>query len=320
MSTSKGGANAKQTQHAGGDQRRTHFGSLIFCPTCGNLLDSPGDQDHIVCHACGDVQEGAQFEENETTSRSHDNAFPSRLKNNRSLVHGIGESSERVNARVEEQCPQCDSNEMTFYTIQMRSADEGQTVFYSCVKYSWNTVSFAFLNRYPNPFATHVLTVDTLDHRLDAQTGELHITRLLRKTNSVPRWARSIMRGNDAYILEEVTIDAQSGKLVSKTRNITHTRLMKVEETQTLLADNSGHTMCKNETSIVSNIGYGLNSRIENFSLSRFTDNLVKSRKGMHYVLDLAQRKGLFGQRMRLDQTSAPLSASPSSSGTTLVD
>ncbi|KAJ2028674.1 hypothetical protein H4S03_007746 [Coemansia sp. S3946] len=170
--------------------------------------------------------------------------------------------------------------------------------------YSWNTVSFAFLNRYPNPFATHVLSADTLDQRIDAVTGELRITRLLRKTNSVPRWARGIMGGNDAYILEEVVVDRQTGRLVAKTRNITHTRLMKVEERQTLLADpsNAGQTLCKNETSIVSNIGYGLNAKIENFSLSRFTENIAKSRKGMLYALDLVQRKGLFRHRLRLDQ------------------
>ncbi|KAJ1740343.1 hypothetical protein LPJ55_001205 [Coemansia sp. RSA 990] len=174
--------------------------------------------------------------------------------------------------------------------------------------YSWNTVSCAFLNRYPNPFATHVLSADTVAHRLDTQTGELHITRLLRKTNSIPRWARSIMRGNDAYILEHVVVDPESGTLVSKTRNITHTRMLKVEEKQTLVADpfNIDRTLCKNETSIVSNIGYGLNSRIENFSLSRFSENIAKSRKGMLYVLDLAQRKGLFRQRLRMEQNLEP--------------
>ncbi|KAJ2367635.1 hypothetical protein H4S01_002055 [Coemansia sp. RSA 2610] len=170
--------------------------------------------------------------------------------------------------------------------------------------YSWGTVSYAFLNRYPNPFATHVLSADTVDHRLDEATGELHITRLLRKTNSIPRWARGIMRGNDAYILEDVIVDREGGVLVSKTRNITHTRLLKVEEKQTLAVDpfDPHRTLCKNETSIVSNIGYGLNSRIENFSLSRFSENLAKSRKGMLYVLDLAQRKGLFRQRLPMEQ------------------
>ncbi|KAJ2768566.1 DNA-directed RNA polymerase I core subunit rpa12 [Coemansia nantahalensis] len=114
-------------------RRQVNFGSLVFCATCASLLDSPGDQDHIVCHACGDDHEGTQFEGIETVSRSQDTAFPSRLRNKRSLVQGVGEV-ERSNARVKEVCQKCGAEEMEFHTMQMRSADEGQTVFYKCVK------------------------------------------------------------------------------------------------------------------------------------------------------------------------------------------
>ncbi|KAJ2782066.1 DNA-directed RNA polymerase I core subunit rpa12 [Coemansia javaensis] len=113
--------------------RQTSFGSLIFCGTCANLLDSPGDQDHIVCQACGDDHEGAQFEGVETVSCSQESAFPSRLRNKRALVQGVG-VVHRENARVDEPCPRCGAAEMTYQTIQMRSADEGQTVFYECTK------------------------------------------------------------------------------------------------------------------------------------------------------------------------------------------
>lgn len=33
---------------------------------------------------------------------------------------------------VDEECPKCKHPKMFFYTMQMRSADEGQTVFYEC--------------------------------------------------------------------------------------------------------------------------------------------------------------------------------------------
>jgi len=35
---------------------------------------------------------------------------------------------------VDEECPKCKNPKMYFYTMQMRSADEGQTVFYECMK------------------------------------------------------------------------------------------------------------------------------------------------------------------------------------------
>lgn len=34
--------------------------------------------------------------------------------------------------QVEERCPNCGFHQMEFYTMQLRSADEGQTVFYEC--------------------------------------------------------------------------------------------------------------------------------------------------------------------------------------------
>ena len=41
---------------------------------------------------------------------------------------------------VDEECPKCGNPIVEFYTMQMRSVDEGQTVFYECPKcgYTWS--------------------------------------------------------------------------------------------------------------------------------------------------------------------------------------
>lgn len=43
-------------------------------------------------------------------------------------------------ATIEEPCPKCEHKEVGYYTVQLRSVDEGQTVFYECpnCKYTWS--------------------------------------------------------------------------------------------------------------------------------------------------------------------------------------
>jgi DNA-directed RNA polymerase I subunit RPA12 len=38
---------------------------------------------------------------------------------------------------VERKCPKCGNDKMSYATLQLRSADEGQTVFYTCTKCSF---------------------------------------------------------------------------------------------------------------------------------------------------------------------------------------
>lgn len=41
---------------------------------------------------------------------------------------------------VERSCPQCQNDKMSYATLQLRSADEGQTVFYTCTKCKYVSV------------------------------------------------------------------------------------------------------------------------------------------------------------------------------------
>ncbi|CAO3614206.1 unnamed protein product [Cunninghamella blakesleeana] len=109
------------------------IGSLIFCPECGNLLDMPGgEEDILLCNQCSHPYPISGFEAIKVVTASSDRAFQSPLKAKRHLVQQS--QQKEAEATIKEKCPQCGNDEMAYHTMQLRSADEGQTIFYNCKK------------------------------------------------------------------------------------------------------------------------------------------------------------------------------------------
>ncbi|KAI8917162.1 hypothetical protein PhCBS80983_g00067 [Powellomyces hirtus] len=113
--------------------------SLVFCPDCGSLLDPPsGAEDNVACGICGGVVVSEAFESVLVVTKSKPGAFPDRPLPREVMEDDSTQSRTsqhlRDGATIKEKCPKCDAPEMVFHTAQLRSADEGQTVFYSCVK------------------------------------------------------------------------------------------------------------------------------------------------------------------------------------------
>ena len=66
------------------------------------------------------------------TTESKPNAFPSALRSKRSAVQTLTAEDVQTDAVIRQTCTECGRLEMRYYTLQLRSADEGSTVFYSC--------------------------------------------------------------------------------------------------------------------------------------------------------------------------------------------
>ena len=98
---------------------------MFFCPRCENLLDIPKGI-HFVCKRCDNRLKADMLRDLIILSESRPNAF---VNPDLTAKH----VDEKL-ATIDESCPKCQNPEMTFFTMQLRGADEGATVFYSCPK------------------------------------------------------------------------------------------------------------------------------------------------------------------------------------------
>ncbi|KAJ9099886.1 hypothetical protein QFC21_003891 [Naganishia friedmannii] len=167
------------------------------------------------------------------------------------------------------------------------------------------TVLLAFYLRYPNPFASHVLSCDVISRDIDSDTGSISTQRLILKKGIVPRWARTWLEnfgmmgggGLEAWVLEEseVWVDPESGelRLKSMTRNISHKKLMHVTEGTELESAAPFRGTYQHTTALISS-NFGSDSRlssfargrIENWGAARFEGNSERARQGMSLIME----------------------------------
>jgi 4-amino-4-deoxychorismate lyase len=107
--------------------------------------------------------------------------------------------------------------------------------------YPFPAVSLAYFLRYPNPYATHVLSTDVIDRHFDPVTQRLSTTRLHLKRSKLPPAVLKILpkgilgTGGDAgqsYILEKSVVDAKDGWMETETKNLEWTGILSISEKQ----------------------------------------------------------------------------------------
>ncbi|GAQ87008.1 RNA polymerase I transcription factor TFIIS subunit RPA12 [Klebsormidium nitens] len=117
--------------------------AVLFCPQCGSLLDLPESKSAASCPLCNFHRSVEDMESIEVVVRSTPEDFRRRygIEPLVKATHGnLGSETpskdgrDRQRATVDEDCPSCGHRELEYYTLQLRSADEGQTVFYECTK------------------------------------------------------------------------------------------------------------------------------------------------------------------------------------------
>ncbi|XP_076164734.1 preli-like [Ptiloglossa arizonensis] len=151
-------------------------------------------------------------------------------------------------------------------------------------QFNWNQVVQGFWQRYPNPNSTHVLSEDTISR--EVKNGILYTTRLLTKTNGIPRWGERFVSKNVVKIIEKSIVDPKTKTLITHTRNLGYTKVMNVMEkvVYRVSEENPNWTVAKRLALIDSQV-FGLRRAIQAFGLERFKKNCNLMYTGFNYVL-----------------------------------
>ncbi|GEQ70083.1 hypothetical protein JCM33374_g3759 [Metschnikowia sp. JCM 33374] len=162
--------------------------------------------------------------------------------------------------------------------------------------YSWEQVTAANWQKYPNELSTHVVSVDILNREIDPEKQTLRTERLIACKQPIPRWLRSIVGGDECSFVREISeVDLKTKKLVMKSENMTMNHLLSVKETVTYTPDPSlenTRTIFEQEAEITAFSSFkSICNKIEDWSVERFGQNASIGKKGFESVLHTLTEK-----------------------------
>ncbi|TDG50462.1 hypothetical protein AWZ03_003051 [Drosophila navojoa] len=103
-----------------------------FCPSCGSILPPLQVKGNVFCYNCKQEFSPDVYIGETSEYTIHFNSFdPSKISKK---ITQKSEETEADGPVVERKCPKCGNDKMSYATLQLRSADEGQTVFFTCLK------------------------------------------------------------------------------------------------------------------------------------------------------------------------------------------
>lgn len=197
------------------------------------------------------------------------------------------------------------------------------------------TVTLAFFLRYSspqlNPFASHVLSTDTIESYRDPKTNRLHTKRIHLKKSRMPAaiyklLPKSITGGGAgekaSYVLETSVVDIKEGWMKTESRNLNFTGVLSVTEKQEFCVPSE--TQSPSETDVTTMVQFksrlgeklrgklgqvqedgwlsgimggwgtkGIQRSIESIASTKTQDQLYKSRDGMRLVLERLRNNGV---------------------------
>eukprot|EP01083_Nonionella_stella_P044987 120992_1 len=160
-------------------------------------------------------------------------------------------------------------------------------------EFPWESVTNAWWQKYPNSHSLQVTEVDTIDRKLDKQTGELITRRLISACLHPPAWMSALGFPNYCYVLEETRVNPQTKSMVLQSVNVTGSDLLQVQETCTYKAIDDNKCLYEQSAAITTPCPI-FTDAIESFSLNIHSGNASKGLKAME---ELCEKYVTLGQQ-----------------------
>eukprot|EP01137_Pigoraptor_chileana_P009339 Opistho-2@57421 len=162
--------------------------------------------------------------------------------------------------------------------------------------HSWEHVTTASWRKYPNPHSPHVQAVDVLDRTVDEATGRLLSERVITVEGGLPSWLCKLFNSSSvsAHVHEVSEVDPINKRMTLRTRNISWSNFITVEETciYTQDAQDPQKTNFSQEARITA---FGslsaLRSKMESAMLDRFRSTASKGKDALEHVCDNITRE-----------------------------
>ena len=138
------------------------------------------------------------------------------------------------------------------------------------------SVTNVWWQKYPNPRAVQVDSVDTLDRSID-EKGTLITRRLISASINTPLWLVALGFPGQTYVIEESRVNPFDKEMVMVSRNITGSDLLVVQETcrYTPFKNNPNYTRYDQTAEITAFVPI-LASKVESYGFSIQSENAFK--------------------------------------------
>jgi len=152
-------------------------------------------------------------------------------------------------------------------------------------QHPFDRVTSAFWRKYPNDLATHVKAIDVTERTINAD-GQLVTNRIMTCENAIPPWLTAVGLPPVCHVAETSIVDPQAQEMVVKSRNLTGSSLIVIEETCTYTAQNESATHYKQQAKITSFLPF-ISGKFEQFTVNNMNK---KSAEGLKTIENLCER------------------------------